>query len=138
MAIAGLARVWGAIAVLGQIASPYRALADFSRENTAPPISIVSATFGTLGTRRILDITVRLQVLCGTGAQSCSIFCSETSFGRYNLGRKAICRVAYRCGPDFVRSVEATHEEPILMRCPERSVDEPRSDISLIPPSPSY
>jgi len=86
-------------------------------------IRIVSASFGTLGDKRKLDIVARLQELCGKGAQSCHVFCSETSFGRYNLGRKPICRVIYRCGEESVRSVEAAKEEPILMRCPSQRAE---------------
>jgi len=95
-------------------------------------IQIATGSFGTLGDKRKLDIVARLQELCGTGAQSCHVFCSETSFGRYSLGRDPICRVTYRCGAEFVRSVEALREEPILMRCPERREDQP-----LIPPTPT-
>jgi hypothetical protein len=85
-------------------------------------ITIVTATFGTIGKRQPLDIGARLQLLCGRGAQSCHVFCSETSFGRYRLGSAPICRVVYRCGAEFVRSVEAMREEPILMRCPDAAV----------------
>ena len=82
-------------------------------------IQIVTGVFGKLGRERKLDITVRLQQLCGAASKSCNVFCSETSFGRYSLGKHPICRVTYRCGAGFVRSVEAAREEPILMRCPE-------------------
>ena len=82
-------------------------------------IRVVTGSFGTLGTSRTLDIAAQLQNLCGPDAQSCRVFCSETSFGRYNLGRRPICRVTYRCGPSLVRSVEAMREEPLLMKCPD-------------------
>ena len=88
-------------------------------EASSDGIQIVTGVFGKLRRERKLDITVRLQQLCGTASRSCHVFCSETSFGRYSLGRPAICRVTYRCGAGFVRSVEAAREEPILMRCPE-------------------
>jgi hypothetical protein len=94
-----------------------------------PNLEILSATFGTLGRSRKLDIAARLQQLCTDEAQSCQIFCSETSFGRYRIGSQAICRVAYRCESDGgVRSVEAAREEPILMSCPKRD------DAMLLPP----
>lgn len=86
----------------------------------SPHIQIVTAMYGRPGARHVLDIAERLQDLCGSGAERCSVFCSDSSFGRYALGRKPICRVTYRCGADYVRSVEAWREEPILLRCPER------------------
>ena len=88
-------------------------------EASSDGIQIVTGVFGKLGRERKLDITVRLQQLCGAASKSCHVFCSETSFGRYRLGKHPICRVTYRCGAGFVRSVEAAREEPILMRCPE-------------------
>jgi hypothetical protein len=88
-------------------------------------IRIVTGSFGTLGTRRTLDIAAQLQTLCGPDAQSCRVFCSETSFGRYDLGRRPICRVTYRCGPSLVRSVEAMREEPLLMKCPDPIAEPP-------------
>jgi hypothetical protein len=86
----------------------------------SPHIQIVAGMYGRPGARHVLDIAERLQDLCGSGAERCSVFCSDSSFGRYALGRKPICRVTYRCGADYVRSVEAWREEPILLRCPER------------------
>ena len=88
-------------------------------ETSSDSIQIVTGVFGRLGRERKLDIMVRLQQLCGTASRSCQVFCSETSFGRYSLGKRPICRVTYRCGPGFVRSVEAAREEPILMKRPE-------------------
>ena len=86
-------------------------------------IRIITGSFGTLGSARKLDIAAPLQSLCGQEAQSCRVFCSETSFGRYNLGRRPICRVTYRCGATLVRSVEAMREEPLLMKCPDPIVE---------------
>ncbi len=94
-------------------------------------IRIITGSFGTLGNRRTLDIVARLQSLCGLEAQSCRVFCSETSFGRYDLGRRPICRVTYRCGPSLVRSVEAMQEEPLLMKCPD-----PNAEPATAPSSP--
>ena len=88
-----------------------------SPENSA--VSIVSGTFGTIGNSRKLDISRQLTDVCGAGSQSCQVFCSETSFGRYSLGRAPICRVIYRCGAQEVRSAEAMIEEPLLLRCPQ-------------------
>lgn len=82
-------------------------------------IVIVSGSFGTLGRDRKLDISAKLAEFCGADARSCQIFCSETSFGRYDLGKKPLCRVTYRCGAEYVRSVEAMREEPLLLRCPQ-------------------
>ena len=76
------------------------------------------------GARNILDLTARVQDLCGLGAQSRDVFCSNSSFGRHNLGHKPISRVTYRCGAGYVRAVEARREEPIMMRCPLRHDDQ--------------
>ena len=105
---------------------------DLAGSNAATPISIVTGMYGMPGAKHVLDITARLQALCGSGAERCSVFCSDSSFGRYNIGRKPICRVTYRCGAGDVRSVEAWREEPILMRCPER-----REQIDETTPAPA-
>jgi len=96
-------------------------------------IQIIAGSFGTLGSARKLDIVAPLQSLCGREAQSCRVFCSETSFGRYNLGRRPICRVTYRCGPGLVRSVEAALEEPLLIKCPDPVAEPPM----VSPPPPT-
>ena len=88
-------------------------------------IIIISGSFGSLGQQRKLDISRRLAEVCGAGSVSCQLFCSETSFGRYNLGRAPICRVTYRCGSNQVRSVEAMREEPLLLRCPDAEAEAP-------------
>lgn len=92
-------------------------------------IEILSGVFGRIGKARKLDIVERAQSLCGTGANSCQLFCSETSFGRYSLGRKPICRITWRCPDGNVHAIEAAKEEPMLMRCSrpariEAAVDE--------------
>jgi hypothetical protein len=97
-------------------------------DSAAQSIRIVTGVFGSLGKAAKLDIANTLQQLCGGDAQSCQVFCSETSFGRYTLGRHPICRVTYRCGTALVRSVEAAREEPIIMRCPIEAQ-------ALIPPA---
>jgi hypothetical protein len=109
-------------------------------QRLAPPVAVasegiqvISGSFGTLGSARKLDIVAPLQSLCGHEAQSCRVFCSETSFGRYNLGRKPICRVTYRCGPSLVRSVEAAREEPLLIKCPDPVAEPPM----VSPPPPT-
>jgi hypothetical protein len=80
-------------------------------------LTVVTGVYGKLGRTRKLDISTQLRQLCGSEASSCTVFCSETTFGRYALGRHPICRVTYRCGADRVRSVEAAKEEPIIMQC---------------------
>lgn len=82
-----------------------------------PVITIISAIYGDPAKRRVVDISLRSQELCGRRALSCQIFCSDTSFGRSRVGRRAVCRVTYRCGASAVRSVEAAREELVLMRC---------------------
>ena len=106
------------------------AQASFAGAVSNPHIEIVAGMYGKPGRLHVLDITEKLQDLCGAGAERCSVFCSDSSFGRYNLGRKPICRVTYRCGADYVHSVEAGREEPILMRCPARRAD---SAVPLAP-----
>jgi hypothetical protein len=91
---------------------------DGNNDSPAQSIRIFSGVFGSLGKAAKLDIAATLQKLCGGDAQSCQVFCSETSFGRCALGRRPICRVTYRCGAAMTRSVEAAREEPIVMRCP--------------------
>lgn len=93
----------------------------YARAESDPHIEIVTGMYGMPGAKHVLDITGRLQDICGPDAEHCDVFCSDSSFGRYNIGDKPICRVTYRCGANEVRSVEAWREEPILMRCPERS-----------------
>jgi len=91
-------------------------------------IEILSGVFGRIGKARKLDIVERAQSLCGTGANSCQLFCSETSFGRYSLGRKPICRITWRCPDGNVHAIEAAKEEPMLMRCSRRARIEPAVD----------
>jgi hypothetical protein len=96
-------------------------------------ISILSASFGTLGRKRKLDIAARLDDLCGRRSQSCDVFCSETSFGRYNLGSHPICRVVYRCPDGHTRSAEAAREEPIMLRCQQIALDEAPTPPAITP-----
>lgn len=120
-------------------------LAAFSANASAAPtvpngINILTAEFGTLGKARKLDIVAPLRTLCGTGGETCSVFCSETSFGRYSLGHRPICRVTYRCPDETTRSVEAAREEPILLNCRAflggESVEQPAT-AGEIPPPPA-
>ena len=112
---------WAALVLL--LASPLQA---------APPtghgIAILTGEFGTLGNKAKLDITQRLQLLCGPGGDRCEAFCSETSFGLYDLGRRPICRVTYRCPDGATRAVEAAREEPIVLVCR----DEPDAEGNLL------
>ena len=85
----------------------------------AEGIRVLAGQFGTLGDKRKLDIVAPLQALCGSSSMSCSAFCSETSFGRYRVGRKAICRVTYSCPDASVQATEAAKEEVIALRCEE-------------------
>jgi hypothetical protein len=131
----GSMRIWWLVAcvalfdsaVVAQQSPPYSSI-----DGAGGAIQVVTGTFGSLGHMRKLDITARAQDLCGSGAQSCQLFCSETSFGRYALGRKPICRITYRCGADSVRSVEAAREEPILMRCPEQPAERNKPALSSV------
>jgi hypothetical protein len=95
------------------------AAGQYPRDSVHGAIQIEAGTFGSLGVDRKLDIVARTQQLCGRDARSCQVFCSETTYGRYNLGHAPICRITYRCGAALIRSVEAAREEPIIMRCPE-------------------
>ncbi|MGC5796052.1 hypothetical protein [Sphingomonas sp. NFX23] len=106
-----------------QAASMWAALVLFSTSpvQAAPAtghgIAIISGEFGTLGTKAKLDVSQRLQQICGTDGDRCEAFCSETSFGLYDLGRKPICRVTYRCPDGATRAIEAAREEPIVLVC---------------------
>jgi hypothetical protein len=80
-------------------------------------VVVLEGRFGSLGSPVYLDITARLRELCVRGAERCEVFCSETSFGRYALGKRPICRVLYRCPDRSTRSAEAAREEPIFLRC---------------------
>jgi hypothetical protein len=82
-----------------------------------PGVVVLEGRFGTLGLPTYLDITARLRELCVPGSAHCEVFCSETSFGRYALGKRPICRVLYRCPDLSTRSAEAAREEPIFLRC---------------------
>ncbi len=124
-AILGILPILGILQILGILSVALSAQAGWASENASlsaatPHIEVVTGMYGVPGAKHVLDITERLQDLCGSGAQRCSVFCSDSSFGRYRLGHKPICRVTYRCGNEEVRSVEAWREEPILMRCPDR------------------
>lgn len=109
-----------ALLAIAALASPIAAAGQ------ASGIHIVAGEFGTLGAKRKLDIVARLQTLCGTDGDSCSVFCSETSFGRYWLGYRPICRVIYRCPDATTKSVEAAREEPIILSCRD-----PNEELSL-------
>jgi len=128
-------RLFGFLVSVGAIVVPQSLSAAQSIVSplyrTGDSIRVVTGSFGTLGTNRTLDIAAQLQNLCGPAAQSCRIFCSETSFGRYDLGRRPICRVTYRCGSSLVRSVEAMREEPLLMKCPD-----PIAETTTAPSAP--
>jgi hypothetical protein len=87
-------------------------------------IYILSASFGKLSSPHKLDITERLQSLCGSQGESCDVWCSQTSFGGRNPGRHALCRAIYRCPDGATHSAEAEREEPILMRCSAPDADD--------------
>jgi hypothetical protein len=99
-------------------------------EGAAPNggVVILEGRFGTLGAKSYLDITARLRELCISGSERCDVFCSETSFGRYALGRQPICRVLYRCPDLSTRSAEAGREELIFLRCGQVEAGSPLED----------
>jgi hypothetical protein len=104
------------------LVAPVAASILFSAAEGAVPgggVVVLEGRFGTLGSRSFLDITARLRELCANGSERCDVFCSETSFGRYALGRRPICRVLYRCPDLSTRSAEAAREEIIFIRCGE-------------------
>ena len=101
--------------------------------SNARGIMVLNGEFGTLGNKRKLDIAARLQQLCGAGGNRCDVFCSETSFGLYDLGRKPICRVTYRCPDGTVGASEAAREEPIMLRCGDEA-EEASPDETTPPP----
>ena len=102
-------------------------------------ISILTGEFGTLGAKRKLSIIAPLQKLCGSESDSCSVFCSETSFGRYNVGRRPICRVTFRCSDQATRAVEAAKEELIVLRCEDeqaKDASEQQAPVEQLQPPP--
>lgn len=121
------ASMWAALVLLST--SPVRAAPA-----TGQGIAIISGEFGTLGTKAKLDIAQRLQQICGSGGDRCEAFCSETSFGLYDLGRRPICRVTYRCPDGATRAVEAAREEPIVLVCRDEADAEPGALLDA--PSP--
>jgi hypothetical protein len=105
-----------------------------AQDSVGGGITILSGVFGKLGSSRQVDMTARLQQFCGQEGTHCDVFCSETSFGRYKISRKAICRVVYRCPDGSTRSAEAAREEPILMRCPALDdVEADNTEPALVP-----
>jgi len=121
------------------LVAPVAASILFSAAEGAVPgggVVVLEGRFGTLGSRSFLDITARLRELCANGSERCDVFCSETSFGRYALGRRPICRVLYRCPDLSTRSAEAAREEIIFIRCGEASSDSPFDGRSMTADNP--
>jgi hypothetical protein len=87
-------------------------------------LTIVSGQFGRPGGAHWIDISARLQGLCGTQGTSCDIWCARETFGGGKADRHAVCRTIYRCPDGSTRSSEAGREEPILMRCPDGDADD--------------
>ncbi len=105
-------------------------------------ITVLSGSFGTLNSAHSLDVADALRALCAGADEQCDVPCSETTFGRYQLGKRPICRVIWRCPDGNVHSGEAAREDTILMRCLRASSQrlEPAVD-ELMPPRylpPSY
>jgi hypothetical protein len=105
-------------------------------------IVVLSGSFGTPNSAHLLDVAEALRALCAGAYEQCDVPCSETTFGRYQLGKRPICRVIWRCPDGNVRSGEAAREEIILMRCLRAASQrmEPAVD-ELMPPRyapPSY
>ena len=85
---------------------------------------IISGQMGRPDGAHWMDISARLQSICGAQSPSCDIWCARETFGGHNLGRHGICRAIYRCPDGSTRSTEAARDEPILMRCPDDDVDD--------------
>lgn len=115
------------LSVASVVALPAQAQQDAPLAAPAPDvisIAIIKGSFGRPGSRRHIDIASRVQELCGTGAQSCQLFCVDALPAKPRGGSRAICRVTFSCGPALVRSVEAERDDPILMRCPDPMPEE--------------
>ncbi len=106
-----------ALAALFSGAAPGLARADVAEVPYDDAIVVLSASFGTLNSSQSLDVAAALRALCAGAGEQCDVPCSETTFGRYDLGKRPICRVIWRCPDGNVRSSEAMREETILMRC---------------------
>ena len=102
--------------------------APVAAQTAAEQITIVAATFGRTGHGPLLDIAPTLRTLCGNASDRCDVFCSETSFGRYALRSRPVCRVAFRCPDGSLRSVEAAKEELIMIRCRAARVGGPAAE----------
>lgn len=129
----------GAVAMCGfsgmlMIAAALALPAPAGAQEASPQITVLSASFGSIGRARKLDIAGPLNTLCAGADERCDVFCSETSFGRYSLGRRPVCRVVYRCPDASVRSVEAAREEPILLRCAATVAETVAAQASELPP----
>lgn len=103
-------------------------------------IVVLSGSFGTLNSARSLDVSAALRELCAGAGEQCDVPCSETTFGRYQLGKRPICRVIWRCPDGNVHSGEAPREDMILMRCARsgyRRIDAPVDELTpprYVPP----
>lgn len=105
-----------------------------SAQTAAEQITIVAGTFGRTGHGPLFDIAPPLRELCGNAKERCDVFCSETSFGHYAIGRHPVCRVAFRCPDGSLRSVEAAKEELIMIRCRAAQAAGPATEE--LPPLP--
>ncbi len=122
-------------------ATPVQAAADVVEAVDESAIVILSGSFGTVDSARSLDVATALRSICAGADEQCDVPCSETTFGRYQLGKRPICRVIWRCPDGNVHSGEAAREETILMRCVragsgrvEPSVDEMMPPRYVPPP----
>lgn len=80
-------------------------------------ISVLNGTITSAGGRNPQVVAPVIQALCAEAAEQCDIFCSEDSLGRAEFKNHTLCRVTWRCPDGNVRSVEASKDEIIPIRC---------------------
>lgn len=123
--------------VLGTLAALALATDARAQADAAPGIEVLQGSFGAIGKARKVDLVAPLRALCAGSATRCETFCSETSFGRWRLGSKPICRVTYRCPDGDVRATEAAAEELLRLDCPPPALPEvAEAAPAPIPPAP--
>ncbi|MDT0507340.1 hypothetical protein [Novosphingobium sp. MMS21-SN21R] len=130
------------LSLLLAVAFPAQAANESADAAGEGAITVLSGSFGTLNSAHSLDVADALRALCAGADEQCDVPCSETTFGRFQLGKRPICRVIWRCPDGNVHSGEAAREDTILMRCLLASSQrvEPAVD-ELMPPRyapPSY
>jgi hypothetical protein len=89
-------------------------------QGTSEGIDIVSGKYEERSGKVIMDVTDRVQEICGSQSRSCQFQCVGSTFGPNKLHHKKICRVIYRCGSQITKSVESDEFDPVNLSCPRQ------------------